>query len=158
MGSPQWDRPKEYATVFAGSTVGRRTTILPALCNLLSLDLCTAVYGAALIDRMNASKTALYVAHSEVRSYSTWRIWQAFCSSAALATEPGDWWPMTEELCLPLPRITTATLGEAVNIIRYVSFEDARARTQALREALSGFTTRSCVDHYVVEKTEGLTR
>lgn len=158
MGSPDWECPKTCNTLFAGSLIERRNTILPMLADSLSLDLCWGVYGRALIERMNAAKTTLYIAHSEVYSYSTWRIWQAMRSSSALVTEPGDWWPLTAETCIELPRITVENVDEVAKMIRDVSYEDALSKASALHESLMSFTTLFCLEHHIVEATEGLTR
>lgn len=157
MGTPEWDRRKNHDSLFAGSMVGRRHDLLSRLRGHIHIDLCT-LYGPPLIDRMNAAKTTLYVAHSLVSSYSTWRIWQALCSSSALTTEPGDWWPLCSEMCVELPRLTGSNVDEVGAMIRDLPDSIALDRARSLHEALRSFTTRFCVDHYIVEGTADLSR
>jgi hypothetical protein len=158
MGNPVWKCEKRYDALFAGSMVGRRAVLLSALQRHLGVDLCAGVYGPPLIDRMNVAKVTLYVAHSPVRSYSTWRIWQALCSSSALATEPGDWWPLREDLCIPLPQLTLENVNEVAESVQNVSASEALERARALRQELSKFTTRYCVEKYMIDGTRELSR
>lgn len=147
MGAPEWEREKEVQSVFAGSMVGRRCTIIPELEGRVGLEFCHGLYGSLLLDRMNASKTTLYIAHSKVHSYSTWRIWQALCSSSALVTERGDWWPLDEDLCIPIDCI-----DDIPRTILDLSADDALTRARALHDGLRHFTTRFCVETYIVEQ------
>lgn len=158
MGDPDWDCPKETLALFFGSVVGRRSQILPVLERDVPLTICRGVYGPDIIQRMNRSVSTVYVAHSRVQSFSTWRIWQALCSSSVLVAEPGDWWPLTDEMCFELPRITDDTLDEAVQMLSQMSPTAALERARVLHESLRHFTTEFCLDNYVVTPTRSLSR
>jgi len=158
MGNPAWSCEKHHVALFTGSMIHRRLEFVRKFANGLSLDLCAGVYGPALIERMNLSKVTLYIAHSCVQSYSTWRIWQAVCTSSALATEPGDWWPLEDELCIPLPRLTQGNIDGVIDMVRTLPFNDAIERARALRASLEKFTTRYCVENYMIDRTRGLSR
>lgn len=53
-------------------------------------------YGLALLNELAKCRAALYVAHSKVRSFSTWRLWQCLAADVPLIAEgitPLDTWP-----------------------------------------------------------------
>lgn len=158
MGTPAWDRSKSQTALFAGSMVGRRESLIPLIQKHVQIQVLSGVYGNAMHEAMNDSKTTLYVAHSAVGSYSTWRIWQAMCSSSALVTEPGDWWPLEPELCYPIQMLDSSNVEEAATMINEISYDDARSRARALHESLSHFTTSRCIDRDIVIATSNLSR
>lgn len=107
MGTPRWDAPKHLPISYRGSRVGRRLEIIPKLKNEFKAHEFvddTGCFGRTLLGRLDSCSIDLYVAHSLVRSFSTWRLWQVASTSALLVAEPGDMWPFTNELIV-LPRI-----------------------------------------------------
>lgn len=104
MGAPRWDAPKHKELVFYGSVVGRREILLPYLLDTFNrrrdqplLVSISGAYGRGLLGELDTSQASLYIAHSDVESYSTWRLWQVASTSAALLSEPGDTWPFVIE-------------------------------------------------------------
>jgi hypothetical protein len=159
VGRPDWRKPKgAHDVLFAGSMVGRRLQLLPSLSEHLELKILYAVYGLPMNLAMNCSHATLYIAHSMVRSYSTWRIWQAVSSSSALVTEPGDFWPMPSECCFPIEHVTSRNVSEIARFIRSLSPHDTLAKASSLHDALRFMTTSNCIDTYVVEAAADLSR
>lgn len=122
MGHARLGSPAHRGYVFQGSKVGRRETLLPALQDALGDNLCDAsgTYGRALLGLLDTSWASLYVAHSDVTSYSTWRLWQTASTTAATVTEPGDTWPFrpTEHYC-EIPRVTVENSAEVADRLRW---------------------------------------
>jgi hypothetical protein len=99
MGSPRWGNAKHRELIHWGSRVGRRHVVVPRLEARLGGRFAdvTGLYGRSLAGALDTASWSLYVAHSSVRSYSTWRIWQHLPSSCAIISEPGDDWPLGED-------------------------------------------------------------
>jgi hypothetical protein len=158
MGTPRWQRPKDHEALFAGSMIGRRARLVPLLAKHLALTILHGVYGKNMNDAMNSAKTTLYIAHSDVQSYSTWRIWQALASSSMLATEVGDWWPLSSSLCFSLPKLRPGNVSDVARMIGSITREEAVGCAMALHDTLRHFTTSFCLDEYVVRETAEITR
>jgi hypothetical protein len=124
----------------------------------IELTVLHAVYGPNMNDAMNRAKATLYIAHSNVRSYSTWRIWQALASSSILVTEVGDWWPLSPSLCFSLPKLSPENISEVARMISSISHEEALGCAMALHDTLRHFTTSFCVNEYVANQTAEITR
>lgn len=121
MGEPRIDAPKQHGLLYYGSTVGRREILIPylraALGSQLS-DVC-GIYGRALLGTLDTSRAALYVAHSEVSSFSTWRLFQTCATTAAMIAEPGDAWPFAANVhYVEIPRMTISTAKSTVDTLR----------------------------------------
>ncbi|MDD5007574.1 MAG: hypothetical protein PHC68_04115 [Syntrophorhabdaceae bacterium] len=95
-GSPRFEGPKLYDYVYYGSNVGKRLLAIPFLKNQLGERIhdISGCFGRLVSSELDRSRANLYIAHSDVQSYSTWRIWQTLGSSAAIVGEPGDSWPL----------------------------------------------------------------
>lgn len=89
MGAPRWDAPKHYSIEFHGSMVGRRMGAWLGDANGCGL------YGRMLLGYLDQSAISLYKAHSDVMSFSTWRLWQCASTSCVLAADSAseDSWP-----------------------------------------------------------------
>lgn len=101
------DRPRHshYDLAWWGSPVGRRVEIFPQLetwCSaqgIRGVNL-TGKFGRELIGTLDTVTAVVYVAHSKVASYSTWRLWQCLGADAPVISEPvgdGDAWPFTPD-------------------------------------------------------------
>lgn len=84
-----------------GSPVGRRPELYDKLArwcaaqNIRGVDL-TGKFGRELIGALDNVACVVYVAHSKVASYSTWRLWQCLAADVPVVSEPaslGDVWP-----------------------------------------------------------------
>jgi hypothetical protein len=162
MGPPDWDAPKDHEAMFYGSMVGKRLSLIEKVSSFgmgKGLHIGTS-YGSVLYDYLNRSKVNINLYHYDVQSYSTWRLFQSACSSAALLTEDGDIWPASRESMLMLPEHVTVetAYGHIVCRINDLSHEDALRTARSLAEDLSRFTTRHCIDEYLVKGTAGLLR
>jgi hypothetical protein len=105
MGVPRWDTPKHNLIGYRGSSIGRRAMIIPALGVQFGANEfvpMTGQFGRALLGNLDTTAIDLYVAHSPVRSFSTWRLWQAASTSTTLVAEVArehlaDSWPFIED-------------------------------------------------------------
>lgn len=86
-----------------GSPVGRRVELYDKLqqwCmaqGIRGVNL-TGKFGRELIGALDGVACVVYVAHSKVESYSTWRLWQCLMADVPVVSEPaglGDVWPFT---------------------------------------------------------------
>jgi hypothetical protein len=94
MGVPRWRCPKHHTVAYHGSMVGRRELIVPYLKEGIDgFEDVTGLFGRGLLGRLDVTRASLYIAHSMVESFSTWRLWQVASTSAALIAENGDTWP-----------------------------------------------------------------
>lgn len=89
MGAPRWDTPKHNLIEFHGSIIGRREGAWLGDSN------ASGLYGRALLGYLDRSAISFYKAHSDVMSFSTWRLWQCASTSCVLAadTVSTDSWP-----------------------------------------------------------------
>ena len=141
MGIPRWDTYHHKLITYHGSMAGRREVIIPWLKNAFSkmepdgisrFDDVSGCYGRALLGRFDQSATSLYVAHSEVRSFSTWRLWQVASTATALIAEPGDTWPFEAgKHYFEIPRFNLDNMDA---IARYI-YERAHERDRGLQMA-----------------------
>lgn len=92
MGTPR-DGYKLHDFVYHGSLTGRRELIVPYLQKRLGLVDVTGSFGRGLLGQLDLARASIYIAHSLVGSFSTWRLWQTASTRAALVAEPGDAWP-----------------------------------------------------------------
>lgn len=137
---PDFTTPKDIEFLFYGAMAGKRAWSVPLLKEKLGSRLCIAegYYGKALGALLNRSKVSLYIAHSDVTSFSTWRIWQTMATSAALAIEcldgqEADAYPlMPYEHYLPLPKLTRFNVDEFVNkLVKWPSIRPLGAAVMA---------------------------
>jgi hypothetical protein len=152
MGSPQRDAPKPYRYTYFGVMVGKREWLCPAMADALGeqyLD-ASGEYRRVL-NILNSSSGYLYLTHSDVRSFSTPRIWQAVATSAAMVTERGrDCWPMEEDHYVALPTLTQKNILEVAGFLRDLSDEYLAAMSVRLHESLKHFTIDHIVNEYLV--------
>jgi hypothetical protein len=95
-GGPTWECPRA-PTLVAWGTAGRRVEVMPHVRRCFP-DLADAsgMFGRALVAEVNRHRAALYIAHSPVASFSTWRLWQALAAGTPLIAEStgsDDTWP-----------------------------------------------------------------
>lgn len=153
MGSPHFDQAKFNDLVFYGSYVGMRTVVLPFLQEKLGKRLknISGSYGQSLQQELNASIASLYVPHSDVDSYSTWRLWQAAATSAATISEPGDTWPfMAGEHFYQIEKMTLSNLPEVAEDIRKALDSDLLSMSKRAYELAREFSTGACAENYLV--------
>jgi hypothetical protein len=120
--APDYSTPKDIEFLFYGAMAGKRQWSVPLLKERLGSRLVIAdnCYGKDLGRMLNRSKVSLYIAHSDVTSFSTWRIWQTAATSAALAIEcldgqEADAYPLEPYRdYLPLPKLMRDSIDEFV--------------------------------------------
>jgi len=156
LGTPQWGAPKPFDAAWYGTMVGKRQALVHRLGQLLGPKLTdlTGHTSRALVDRLQAAKTVLYLGHSNVRSYSTWRTFHAICSSAAIVTEPGDFWPLDAETCIEVPTIDASNIDEVARRLLDLPPQEALRIARHAHERLREFTVARMIDDYLVPNTE----
>ncbi len=145
--------PKHQQLVYHGSMAGRRALIVPYLIGRLGLVDITGSCGRQLLGRRVTAAASLYIAHSPVESFSTWRLWQAASTSAALIAEPGDTWPFEKgKHFLGIPRISVDNAEDvSLQIIRYLEQKDRLIEiANAAHELARQFTVGYVEDEFLV--------
>ncbi len=150
---------KEHDFVSYGSVVGKRLWSVPRLSDEIYF-LRGGIYGRELGAVLNKSAVSVYLAHSDVRSFSTWRIWQTLATSCALAAEglggQVDAWPLDPwRHYAPLPQLTQHNVDEIMSVLRGVPRAQWRQMVMTARtEILPNFTAERCVEDYLVPGAE----
>lgn len=164
MGRPRPDAPKHRTYVYHGSTAGRREMLVPYVTKALGKLFCDATgsFGRGLLGIIDTSLASLYIAHSEVASFSTWRLWQVASTTAAMVAEPGDTWPFESDRHLvTIPRINTTNGKSVMRRLEEISQERdllARISGQAHEEVARRYTVDYIEDHFLVPAVETLRR
>lgn len=156
-GSPSWNACKYDHLLYWGSTVGRRESIIPWI-RLQSVPVrdASGCFGRAILAEIERSRAAIYVAHSIVQSFSTWRLWQMIATSTALIAEPGEAWPfVVGEHYLPIPYYGGSEESRRNihdQVVRY--FQDSnrlgRVARKAHEDLAERFTIERCVEDWLV--------
>lgn len=156
MGGPSWEAPKHTGFAYWGSPVGRRREIVPRLHKLFPdmADL-TGAYGRRLLADVNGATAALYVAHSPVQSFSTWRLWQAIATATPLVVEgtPSllETWPFPPGLFIeiaPLDESDGAGVQQLAAVLRDPVL--CRNHARAAHEGFRDWTLEFVVERYLV--------
>lgn len=163
MGRPRWTAPKFVDYAYYGSGVGKRSMILPFLQGRLGKRLVdvTGSFGRDLLGKLDVARASLYVAHSDVRSFSTWRIWQTIATSAALVAEVGtDTWPLHTAHYVGYPRVTLDNGEETANELRRIlDHVDLLGMARRCYEEVAGaFTVETIVQSYLLDAMGDLVR
>jgi len=162
MGEPVWGTGKTSEAIFYGSMVGKRAAVLEELVKYglgRGLSVQNGVFGRKLIETLNTTKCVLNIYHWDCASYSTWRLFQAACSSAALVTEDGDIWPLSPAARLTLPfRVSVETVPDLAATICSLSHGRATLIAEAAFAEIQSFTMDSVINNYIVDQTETLLR
>lgn len=152
--------------LFYGSPAGKRQWSLPSLKKRLGDRLVIApmnTFGDEMTALLHRTKVSVYVAHSDVRSYSTWRMWRDSLAGAAMAIEcldgvSADAWPMFADVhYLPMPKLenTVESYDEFVKMLNLFS-----ARTYNMEHSANDkarrFSTEHCVQEYLLPFIETL--
>jgi hypothetical protein len=155
MGMPRFGSAKGTDCLWYGSSVGKRALVMPYLQQRLGEQLVDAsgMFGRVLLAHLDRAKASLYVAHSDVQSYSTWRIWQTVSTSAALITEPGDFWPLdVTRHAVAIPRIdwlnAAPVADEIGRILREVDLLAVARR--AHEEIARHYTVERVINEFMV--------
>jgi hypothetical protein len=161
MGQPRWHAPKHRAYVYHGSMAGKRQFTVPYLTRELGDKFYNASgsFGRGLIGLLDTAQAALYLGHSDVSSWSTWRIWQVIATSTALVAEPGDCWPLEPgRHFVQLPRIDYTNIAAVVRDLKQLAAGNTLAAcARTLYDDLAGdYTTGKIVDQYLVPAAKKL--
>jgi hypothetical protein len=157
MGEPDWSGSKTHRFSYMGAMAGKRTWALPAMKAIMGDDFhdATGSWRRGAIDVLNASRGYLYLSHSDVHSFSTFRIWQACRSSSAMIAEGGrDCWPMTEEMYVPIPTLTPDNVAEVSEIVLGLDDDVLDEKSRVLHTSMQEFHIDSIVEKYMVPASE----
>jgi hypothetical protein len=161
MGSPRWSVAKQHDIVFYGSKVGKRAFVLPYFHEKLGIYLkdISGMFGRTLTGALDTARASLYVAHSDVDSFSTWRLWQTAATSAALIAEPGDMWPFVYgEHVADIPRVTFSNVDEVVDKLNYYIHGNLMQYAERAHELARKFTVDHCVTSYLIPASAKIVR
>lgn len=156
MGIPRWNTTKHKVIEYHGSTVGRRSVLIPFLIQYLQPDLVdlSGNFGRQLIGNIDTAAASLYVAHSDVFSFSTWRIWQTVSTSSCLISEPGDTWPFEPgKHFIQIHKITAENANLVADDIRRLTSQRdllIQTATAAHEEIAQKYTVGYIEDTYLV--------
>lgn len=166
MGSPRWEAPKHHDLAYHGSMVGRRELVVPYIAGKFGRRFveATGLYGRALLGRLDQSSTSLYISHSDVTSFSTWRTWQVASTSAILIVEgrapgtagdggfPHDTWPLEGGLhYLQIPSVLAGADAAIAELEKCVHPDTHAARIEMARRVHEEIARLYTVD-YVTDK------
>lgn len=145
----------KYDLLFYGAMTGKRLWTLEALLDSPHAPMLaiTQKYGAELQTKLNESRANLYLVHSDVTSFSTWRIWQTLHSAACLVAEGDadgkvDAWPLTPgRHYVSFPKITKENVDETAKFLKTLDPYDLRKRAQLARdEVLPSYNAAKCLN------------
>jgi hypothetical protein len=153
MGRPRGTAPV-HDLVYHGSNVGRRKLLVPFLAAELGPRFydVTGSFGRSLLGALELARASLYIAHSRVESFSTWRCWQAMAAGCALVAEPGDAWPFEAERdYLPIGPLTLDSAEYwAASLIAILDAGGLEKYAEAALATNGDFTTCRMVEEYLM--------
>lgn len=151
QGVPDFGAEKRYGYLHWGSMAGDRPRALAEVKAHLGDRVTNVVglFGAALHAELNAAKGALYLPHSRVSSFSTWRIWQVIASSAGLIAPAGsDAWPLEPGRHYVEYDLDRPDYDALAHLLDGAALRDVALR--ACAEIGPRFTMERCVNDYLV--------
>jgi hypothetical protein len=157
-GTPRWSTPREDHLLYWGSTVGRRTELIPWLAEHAPPTLrdVSGAFGRGILAEVERSKAAIYIAHSIVQTFSTWRLWQMVSTATALIAEPGESWPFIAGAhYLPIPYMGQSEESrETVHQQILAYYNDVPALDgvahRAFDELAHKYTVDRCIEDFLV--------
>lgn len=152
LGEPDLKAEKDHRFTYNGVMAGKRSWLVPAMREAMGVSFkdATGQWMRQLNATLNASCASLYLTHSDVHSFSTFRIWQTMASSAALIAESGrDCWPMTESMYVPIPTLTPENVEEVARELMGYSDDYYAAASRRLRDGLGHMTIDYVLDNYL---------
>lgn len=167
MGAPRWDAPKHHLLAYHGSMAGRREVLMPYFHNRLGGNLkdISGAFGRQLLGALDVCSASFYVAHSRVKSFSTWRAWQCASTSAVLIAEglddgkTLDCWPFDAGSIVVVPEITVANALEVAEHICYVARSDLAMRfAHAAHEVARQYTIDEVYRKFLLPAAEEVLR
>lgn len=148
MGVPDFIGPRPRELVFVGSNVGRRMELLPMLqAGLPGLEWPQGLYGQDVLFVLSQARGYLYIAHSKVETFSTWRLWQALSAGTTLFAElADDAWPFVKN-----EHFVALSSPPTPEEIRERLAEDVSVYAKRAHEAFAlDFVIDNVIDEYVV--------
>jgi hypothetical protein len=119
----------------------------------------TGRFGRGLLGALDTARASLYIAHSTVESFSTWRLWQVASTSAALVAEPGDAWPFVkDEHFIQIPYLTSENVQGVVEELKALADQHERLSAVATQahELAQQYSVDAVEDDWVVPAIEGI--
>lgn len=160
MGIPRWEAPRHTLIGYRGSPLGRRLEIIPMLHDAYRAGEFSDMigqFGRSLFGRLDQTSADLYVAHSLVESFSTWRLWQVASTSATLVAEPGDTWPFVSgEHYIEIPRFTMDNFrANAVEILGHAKrYVRASPYARGAHELAREYSVDAIVEKFILPAFE----
>jgi hypothetical protein len=155
FGSPDWSVSKNHAYSYYGSFVGKRTWAIPAIARVLGdrlVDKTGTFWG--LGDALRHTLATLHVMHSDVDIFSTWRIWTALQSGAAMVSEPADLWPLIPEVhYTTIPTITEENVETVAGRLKMLISEPSILKETARRawsDLGPAYTVDKCIRNHLI--------
>ncbi len=158
MSVPRGKR-STHKIAYWGSFAGRRQILIPLLKHRLG-DLlidATGEFGLQLLSTLSDAAAALYIAHSNVWTFSTWRLWQGLAAKTAHIAEVGDSWPfIAGEHYIPIEHMTTENDLKNISLagqIMTLSCDEKRLSDIAIAcydTFAEKFTLERCITDYLV--------
>lgn len=154
-GTPRFEGPRLHDYVYYGSIVGKRAMVMPFLKQQLGEKLFDAsgLFGRSIVAKLDVARASLYVAHSDVDSFSTWRTWQTLGSSACLVAEPADSWPLVAgRHFIQIARVDWVNAAlVAADLVRMLGEVDyLSVARMAYEEIAKHYTSERCIEEYLV--------
>jgi hypothetical protein len=157
MGSPDFAQVKSRGFMnlaqSSGHHAAKRAWAVPMMKEALGDRFFegTGLWGKRVPSTLNDCVAYLYISHSDIQSFSTFRTWQAVASSAALIAEGGrDCWPMEEDDYVPIPTLTKENIPEIAEQILSHSDEFYLNKAKRLHEKFKHMTIDYVVNEYLV--------
>lgn len=167
MGLPRTKKRPQHRLTYWGSFAGRRKKIIPFLKHRLN-DLlfdATGQFGRTLLGTLDVSAAALYIAHSPVWSFSTWRLWQGLAAGVAHIAEVGDSWPFEANVhYIAIDHLSEDPEDNLKNTITVSRIMEASCDEHRLNEIVLAsynafshkFTLDRCVEDFLVPASSNL--
>jgi len=160
--SARWTT-KDIDFLFYGSMSGKRRWALPLLKEKLGdrLVIAEGVYGDALYGLLVRTKVSVYVAHADVTSFSTHRIWHELPLGVTMAIEclsgrGADAWPLCPYYhYVPLPTLTQENADEYVKKLEGALTWEPSSN---LASIASTHNTEFCIDSHLASFAKLLER
>lgn len=162
IGTPDFECEKLRQVVYHGALAGNRMWAIPALVSALgsSFSDVSGSFGSDLNGELNRRLASLYVPHSDVQSFSNFRMWQASASSAAFLCEPSDAWPFVAgDHYVEIPKLSVETIGDVAEAVRVALGQPEMLLETARRAhafAATRFSSESIVDGHLVDLARDL--
>lgn len=160
FGEPDWSAKKMHRFTYVGAVAGKRSWVVPGMKRILGDDFHHAhdVWGPGLCQVLNASAANLYLSHTDIHSFSTYRIWQTLSSSAALIAESGrDCWPLADDMYIKMKSITQPNGPSVTRVIQAIPNTVYLKSSKRLHDGLAeDFCIEKVIENYLIPASQAI--